>query len=362
MGQDISVSHQVALLDTAFIPEFTLIMTNLLPQFLITLGYFVASLHVPLAQPILKLPRRCSQPRLIYNLTSENAPTINGVTNASFVNNHLVHLKIWTEGPRTSEFALPGFRSEPNAINLDIDQGTLSRVKRSIKPITEVCARCQVKVIAESPNAQWQLVQVTSSREKPSGIWLIGQAISIRLISFQPIYLDWQWDNASKKLLISYPELEYGSVNLIVSLTSNGTPAVTTLPEGPIPTHYLLDKVSGRLYGTSNITTSVFGIFDINSTTPTVKSTMQFESDIQPIWDQHEKRILLATSFPTYATLADLKGVTFYVLPLETRLSSLTGSAIAISPDKNRIVIADTFRRVFLYDCRAINEVWPIAK
>ncbi len=191
MGQDISVSHQVALLDTAFIPEFTLIMTNLLPQFLITLGYFVASLHVPLAQPILKLPRRCSQPRLIYNLTSENAPTINGVTNASFVNNHLVQLKIWTEGPRTSEFALPGFRSEPNEINLDIDQGTLSWAKRS---------------------------------------------------------------------------------------------------------------------------------------------------------------------FPTYATLADLKGVTFYVLPLETRLSSFTGSAIAISPDKNRIVIADTFRRVFLYDCRGITE------
>lgn len=89
-------------------------------------------------------------------------------------------------------------------------------------------ANCPIEVIGESPDQQWQLVQISDASESQIGFWILTKNQAIRLVDYVPSASIWQWAEDSSLLWLVHTTGEHGADSLVIELDE---PLITTRSE-----------------------------------------------------------------------------------------------------------------------------------
>lgn len=183
-------------------------------------------------EPTLNTLRLCSSQPRIFNFRDEL--DINFVTNLRFVDESLLTFNGWateqsvlptvtSEGSTSSDpFELGSFKITSEVGYLDLTNGNLYTETSVPQPLlnTPCSGNCAVDVWSQSPNEQWQLIQVYTGLPEEIGVWLVNQNELIQLVSYIPPESSWQWAVDSSLLWYLYYDREYGAYADAIHLRS----------------------------------------------------------------------------------------------------------------------------------------------
>lgn len=101
---------------------------------------------------------------------------------------------------------------------------------------------CPLEILGESPNQQWQLLQISDVNESQIGVWIVSEDQMVRLVDYVPSSSTWQWSEDSSLLWFVHTTEEHGADSLITWLDQ---PVTVTRSEDSInnpldPTYYFL--------------------------------------------------------------------------------------------------------------------------
>jgi hypothetical protein len=184
----------------------------------------------------------CTEPALEFN--AQEAFGFFTVSNLRFVDEQTITFEGWAIRPAptnqssmvNSVLASPlSFQSSSarllfKAGTVDLNSGEVfSRTLDFLLPFSNPCSgECPHEVIAQSPDQDWQLIQVSDWRETEIGIWLVeNSGFTTRIVSYVPPFSTWQWAEDSSMLWFDHSVIEYGSKALVVNLES--TPVTQTV-------------------------------------------------------------------------------------------------------------------------------------
>lgn len=86
-------------------------------------------------------------------------------------------------------------------------------------PLTNPCGEeCPLEVLGQSPNREWQLVQINDWLRAQMGLWLVSAESAVRLVSYVPAVSTWQWAEDSSALWLVYSYHEDGGETLVIRL------------------------------------------------------------------------------------------------------------------------------------------------
>lgn len=86
-------------------------------------------------------------------------------------------------------------------------------------PLFNPCnERCPLEVLSQSPDAQWQIIQISDWYDEQVGIWLVNKTRGMQLLSHVPFKSSWEWAADSGFLWYTYPLYEVGSDGIIIEL------------------------------------------------------------------------------------------------------------------------------------------------
>lgn len=229
-------------------PKITL--TDVLPQLLADIATPTPTAVPAPVEDDKYLTRVCAAPPQEFNVREALNMSI---LYLRFENEKLLTFEGWTEGsepvvtPITPE-PTPEMRPGPNIYTrrlivggqLNLPEGQFSQRPLSLDSLlNNPCGEaCPLEIIGQSPNREWQLIQVHDWLVEKSGIWLVGKKEMIRLIPYIT-HLQWQWATDSSLLWIVYNDPELGGYTLVAQLDN----PIVIRGTGPITEDlpYLLD-------------------------------------------------------------------------------------------------------------------------
>ena len=150
-----------------------------------------------------------------------------------FESEELVTFEGWTDRPEPTILPrTPEPTTEPGmAINvssrifltagqLDLSNGALSPRPLAVSaPLANPCGEaCPLEVLDQSPNGEWQLIQVNDWLRAQMGLWLVSAETEIRVVPYVPAYPSWQWAEDNSLLWLVYSFEEYGGETLVIHL------------------------------------------------------------------------------------------------------------------------------------------------
>ncbi|MBE7529130.1 MAG: hypothetical protein HS099_05295 [Ardenticatenaceae bacterium] len=261
-----------------------------------------------------------------------------------FENEDMLTFEGWTEGPEPvvtpitpepTPNMLPGSYIYTRRLiaggQLSLPEGPPSQRPLDVDPLlNNPCGEaCPLEIIGQSPNREWQLVQVHDWLVEKSGIWLVGKSEMIRLIPYIT-HLQWQWATDNSLLWIVYSDPELGGYTLVAQLdnpvVTRGTGPITQdLPYLLDPWNYIvafspIDKVA--------ISTTSFEfpqldsdeLFTVNLTdTFTVTPSPRVIPGIVTVnWNESTQSFLLEIVKESSVEIQDMSGNTLIVIPRST--------------------------------------------
>ena len=286
-------------------------------------------------------PRVCTSPPQQFNIREVLEMSI---LDLRFENEDLVTFEGWTEGPEpivipVTPEATPDVFPGPHIYTrrlltggqISLPDSQLSPRPLVIEPILNNPCRedCPLEVISQSPNREWQLVQVHDWLVEVSGIWLVGRTEMVRLIPYIT-HLKWQWSADSSLLWIVYSDPELGGYTLVVELGSpvitRGTgPIAEELPSVLNPWYYIVafspvDKVALSTTSFEFTELDNDGLFTIRLTDPLTLtgSTRVIPGIVTVNWNDATQSFLLEIVKESGIEIQDLSGNTLLVIPRST--------------------------------------------
>ncbi|HOU40448.1 MAG TPA: hypothetical protein PK829_04170 [Promineifilum sp.] len=182
--------------------------------------------------------RICSQAPQQFNLWAQLG--IRPLSALRFESEELVTFEGWAQRPESPVYSeatpkpgpipWPSSRQLLQGGQLDLSNGQLSPRPLDVgELLANPCDQtCPLEVIGQSPDGQWQLVQVSDWLPEVMGLWLVSEKTTDRLVHYVPYAPDWQWAADSSLLWLVYPDPEFGSYTLVARLTD---PPVIQRPE-----------------------------------------------------------------------------------------------------------------------------------
>lgn len=160
---------------------------------------------------------QCQGPPQKFDLTQ--IPDLSSVNGLSFESEELITFEGWvnrldpsifpqTPEPTPDSFPIPNSSSRYMLIGgqIDLSVGTVSLRPLDVDPpLFNPCdEECPLEVLSQSPDNQWQLVQVNDWLQAKMGLWLVSTESAIRLVPYVPFNPRWQWAEDSSMLWILY--------------------------------------------------------------------------------------------------------------------------------------------------------------
>lgn len=176
--------------------------------------------------------RVCSTSPTAFNYRDKMG--ISFITDLRFINETLLTFEGWIPGQvnfstRTSEETPPSINLSSGSFVLSLKAGGLDLVSGDFFTRTLDFApllnnpcqgQCTVEIWGESPDIQWQLIQVSRGTLKEIGVWLVSQNDKIQLVPYVPPDSNWQWATDSSLLWYTFYDREYGVYADTISLKS----------------------------------------------------------------------------------------------------------------------------------------------
>lgn len=321
-------------------PELSVTLTAVLPQ--PTDEIVTATLtDVPTPTNDKYSPGVCTAPPQEFNVREALNMSL---LRLKFENENLLTFEGWTEGPEPvvtpitpepTPDMLPGSYIYTRRLiaggQLSLAEGQFSQRPLDVDPLlNNPCGEaCPLEIIGQSPNREWQLVQVHDWLVEKSGMWLVSKNEMVRLIPYIT-HLQWQWATDNSLLWIVYSDPELGGYTLVAQLdnpvVTRGTGPITQdLPYLLDPWNYIvafspIDKVA--------ISTTSFEfpqldsdeLFTVNLTdTFTVTSSPRVIPGIVTVnWNESTQSFLLEIVKESSVEIQDMFGNTLIVIPRST--------------------------------------------
>lgn len=239
---DFSVSTATPIVEFALTPFLTYTPTVTAP-----------STEIPVLTP---LPQRiCSLPAQKFNVMSSLG--IYEIARLAFRDETTIVFDGWgsrpelevganatTNPPALGLEGIPSARTMLKWGQIDLRTGIVSSQTLSFAALYQnpCLGNCPIEVIGQSPNEEWQLVQVSDWTE--SRVWLVGKDEMVQLVGYVPAFSTWSWSNDSTLLWFTHSVYDFGYQTLLVQLSPS---SVVVLSEGQgknkvlfDATHYLL--------------------------------------------------------------------------------------------------------------------------
>lgn len=178
---------------------------------------------------------QCSS--LSKSLNTNTELGINAVSRIQFTDENTLRVEGWgTRAPAAAPTATRDPQTDPHAGShqvafrqgqYDLANGTSTLLTPpAYSLLLDPCSgSCPAEVFSQSPDGQWQLVQVYDSSPPVEGIWLVSSTHKLRLLEFIPFSSIWQWMADSSLLWYQHSAPIYGFEAIIVQLES--APIVT---------------------------------------------------------------------------------------------------------------------------------------
>jgi hypothetical protein len=310
-----------------------------------------------------------------------------------FENENLLIFEGWTEGPEpvvtpitpepTPEM-LPGPYIYTRRLiaggQLNLSEGQFSQRPLDFDPLlNNPCGEaCPLEIIGQSPNREWQLVQVHDWLAEKSGIWLVGKNEMIRLIPYIT-HLQWQWATDSSRLSVVYSDPELGGYTLVAQLDN----PIVTRGTGPIieDLTYLLDPwyyiVAFSPIDNTAISTTSFEfpqldsdelfIIDLANASTVTPSPRVIPGIVTVSWNEGTQSFLIEIVKESGVEIQDMSGNTLIVIPRSNfaELHSLpdqgqlesyfrVGDNYALSPSGSKFAVVQG-SRLLLFECEPIT-------
>lgn len=181
------------------------------------------------ATPAQRMVFVCSSPPI--QLDVENELGIRAISSLRFAGEDILEFEGWAERPKslTLPTPTPVPRSDPRSrsYSTTIVTGQFNLLTEEISLLTrnydplwlDPClAPCHSEILSQSPNGQWQLVQILDAPIDIEGIWVVGQNDKIRLVDYVPFSSTWQWAVDNSLLWYTYNVQVFGYDALIAYL------------------------------------------------------------------------------------------------------------------------------------------------
>jgi hypothetical protein len=258
-----------------------------------------------------------------------------------FENEDLLTFEGWTQGP---EPIITPVTPEPTPDMLPgpyiytrrlLTGGGLSLPDGQLRPrdldmgrlLNNPCGEeCPLEIISQSPNGEWQLIQIHDWSVQISGIWLVSKDEMVRLIPYIPD-LKWQWAIDSSLLWIVYSDPNLGGYTLVTQLDSpvitRGTgPLTEGLPYQLDPWYYdvafsPIEKVaiSTTSFEFPELDTDELFTVDLIDTFSLTSSARVIPGIVTVNWNEATQSFLLETITESGVEIQDLSGNLLLKIP-----------------------------------------------
>lgn len=233
---------------------------------------------------------------------------------------------------------------------------------------------CPLEIIGQSPNQEWQLVQVHDWLVEKSGIWLVSKKEMIRLIPYIT-HLQWQWATDSSLLWIVYNDPELGGYTLVAQLDNpiviRGTGPITEdLPHLLDPWYFIVafspvDKmaISTTSFEFPRLDSDELFTINLTDTFTVTDSSRIIPGIVTTNWNEGTQSFLLEVVTKSGVEIQDMFENTlitiprsilemFHSLPNEGTLkpSFRIGDNYALSPSGVKFAVVQGFR-LLLFEC-----------
>lgn len=331
-------SPTVTLVETTPIPSVTATSSSLQPT---NETAWAAATSVPTQANEEPSPKVCTLPPQQFNI----GDVLNmSLLNLRFENENRLTFEGWTSGPEPiitpvtpepTPDMFPGpyiyTRRLLTSGQLNLLNGQLSIHTPDFEPLlNNPCGEdCPLEIIGQSPNREWQLVQVHDWLVDVSGIWLVSKSEMIQLIPYIA-YLKWQWAADNSLLWIVYSDPEVGGYTLVAQLGSpvivrNTVFGTEELPFQLDPWSHIvafspIDKIAISTTSFEFASDDTDELFTINLTdTFTVTEPSKIVPDIVTVnWNEGTQSFLLEIVRESGVEIQDLSGDTLLIIPRST--------------------------------------------
>lgn len=283
-------------------------------------------------------PAICSSPPQQFDIPE--ALAIN-IIRFRFESENLLTFEGWTPGPEpvvrpVKPEPTPDMWPEPSVFTprlltggqLTLPEGQISpRILDMGDLLNNPCSEdCLLEIISQSPNREWQLVQVQGWLVDVRGIWLVGKSEMVRLIPYTT-HLEWQWATDSSLLWIVYNDPELGGHTLVAQLDNPAVvrrtgPITEDLPYLLDPWYYRvafspIDKVgiSTTSFEFPGYDTDELFIIDLNDTFTVTDSSRVIPGIVTVSWNEATQDFLLEVVKENRVEIQDLSGNTLLIIP-----------------------------------------------
>lgn len=310
-----------------------------------------------------------------------------------FESENLLAFEGWREGPdpvvtpitpEPTPELLPGpniyTRRVLTAGEIDLREGEIRQRSLDWVPLlNNPCGEaCPLEIIGQAPNQQWQLVQIHDWLVEKSGIWLVSEDQTVRLIPYMSD-LQWQWATDSSLLWLVYSDPALGGHTLAVTLENpvvlRGTgPLAEGLPHFLDPWPYIvafspIDKVamSTTSFEFPELDSDELVTVDLTDTFTMTDVAKVIPGLVTVKWNDGTENFLLEVVKEDSVEIKDLSGNTlvivprsslqsFYSLPDDGPLSPYFRIGnYALSPSGTRLAVLQG-TRLMLFVCDAVSS------
>lgn len=210
--------------------------------------------------------------------------------------------------------------------------------------------KCVLDILSQSPNNEWQLVQISDGQNNQDGVWLVDQEEKIQLLPYVPRSSNWQWSTDSSLLWYVHDLEEVGTGAIIVLL--NDLEAIVNVgsygTDNPLnPTSYLtaFSPTNKTILSTVSwagieSTPDVIYLSDLTQNPVKTVATRAVPGVRTVVWDETTQMYLLVVIKEDGLEIQDVDGVVLTKVPLdvfETLFPALADNYIdlsAVLPDK----------------------------
>lgn len=324
---------------------------------------------------------------------------INRVADLRFEEDKFLLFEGWADRPAPSVFPVtpeptPSILPEPYpsarlllvAGQLNINESKLEPRDFAFEPLlNNPCGEtCPIEIISQSPDKEWQLVQVSDWLREKMGIWMVGEENMLRLIPYVPADMNWEWATDSSILWFIYSDPDRGGHSLLV-LPGNPIEVKEEEHGSPLdPTFYFpsFSPTEKLVLSTANpfeqdIDTNVLYTIDITDITKSVTQTTSTEivsGIVSADWNDATQGFLFQIIYRNSTEIEkveirDLAGQLLVTVPqslIYTLTPNLTEDIVpfyrfslpqkyALSSSGRYLAVASETGEILLFDCTLQN-------
>ena len=227
----------------------------------------------------------------------------------------------------TDSSSLGGFSSARvlfQAGKIALDSGEISSQTLNVTPVLNIpCEQdCPLDILSQSPDGQWQLVQISDYPKSKQGVWLISQKEMVHLIPYVPSSSNWQWSNDNSIFWYVYSPGERGANSVIVyfedALIINHSEQGQNNPLDATYYRLSFSPVAKTILSIANpfeIGNDTDEIYMLNVNNPDIQSSINISNVKTATWNEATQSYVLMVTTDEGTNFVNLDGETIIHVP-----------------------------------------------